>query len=77
VRCVKDSDDTVFLAAIATGDDTARLVYADWLDENGDPRRAEYVRFQVCRLSGATEDDTNDPGERERWLQDEAKAENL
>lgn len=28
-------------------DDTPRLVYADWLDENGDPERAEFIRTQV------------------------------
>jgi uncharacterized protein (TIGR02996 family) len=28
-------------------DDTARLVYADWLDESGDADRAEFVRGQV------------------------------
>jgi uncharacterized protein (TIGR02996 family) len=34
------SDESAFLAAIksAPDDDTARLVYADWLDERGDPR---------------------------------------
>jgi uncharacterized protein (TIGR02996 family) len=32
-------------------DDTPRLVYADWLDEHGDPDRAEFVRLQ-CRLAG-------------------------
>jgi uncharacterized protein (TIGR02996 family) len=31
-------------------DDTARLAYADWLDENGDAERAEFVRVQ-CRLA--------------------------
>lgn len=34
------------------GDDTPRLVYADWLDENGDAGdrdRAEFIRLQ-CRL---------------------------
>src|SRR5689334_10219352 len=31
-------------------DDTPRLVYADWLDENGDPDRAEFIRVQ-CRLA--------------------------
>lgn len=31
-------------------DDTLRLAYADWLDENGDPGRAEFVRVQ-CRLA--------------------------
>jgi uncharacterized protein (TIGR02996 family) len=32
------NDEHAFLAAIATGDHTARLVFADWLDERGDPR---------------------------------------
>ena len=38
-----------FLAAVcaAPADDTARLVYADWLEENGDPSRAEFIRVQV------------------------------
>src|SRR3954466_9337320 len=30
-------------------DDAPRLVYADWLDEHGDPERAEFVRVQVER----------------------------
>jgi uncharacterized protein (TIGR02996 family) len=30
-------------------DDTPRLVYADWLDENGDPDRAAYIRNE-CAL---------------------------
>lgn len=29
------------------GDDAARLVYADWLQENGQPERAEFIRVQV------------------------------
>ena len=38
-----------FLAAIAANpdDDLPRLVYADWLDENGDPDRAEFIRIQI------------------------------
>src|SRR5262245_10416046 len=38
-----------FLAAIrdAPEDDLPRLVCADWLDENGQPDRAEFVRVQV------------------------------
>jgi uncharacterized protein (TIGR02996 family) len=28
-------------------DDAARLVYADWLDENGGPDRAEFIRAQI------------------------------
>lgn len=30
-------------------DDEPRLVYADWLDENGEPNRAEFIRTQ-CEL---------------------------
>jgi uncharacterized protein (TIGR02996 family) len=28
-------------------EDTPRLVYADWLDENGQPERAEFIRLQI------------------------------
>jgi uncharacterized protein (TIGR02996 family) len=54
-----------FLAAIIAdpADDTARLVAADWLDENGDPDRAEFVRAQVA-LSRLHPDYTTDPGVR-------------
>jgi uncharacterized protein (TIGR02996 family) len=31
-------------------DDTPRLVLADWLDENGEPERAEFIRLQ-CRAA--------------------------
>ena len=38
-------------AVIATpDDDLVRLVYADWLEENGDPDRAELIRVQ-CELA--------------------------
>ena len=38
-----------FLRAICADpeDDTVRLVYADWLDENGDPDRAAFIRLQI------------------------------
>jgi uncharacterized protein (TIGR02996 family) len=41
-------DEEAFLRAIsaAPDDGTVRLVYADWLEEHGDPR-AEFVRLQV------------------------------
>ena len=32
-------------------DDTPRLVFADWLEEHGDPLRAEFIRLQ-CELAG-------------------------
>jgi uncharacterized protein (TIGR02996 family) len=28
-------------------DNTARLVFADWFEENGEPKRAEFIRLQV------------------------------
>jgi uncharacterized protein (TIGR02996 family) len=38
-----------FLRAVAEnpGDDAPRLVFADWLNENGHPERAEFIRTQV------------------------------
>lgn len=38
-----------FVAAIAANpsDDLPRLVFADWLEENGDPERAEFIRTQI------------------------------
>jgi uncharacterized protein (TIGR02996 family) len=45
-------DQQAFLRAIAEtpDDDAPRLVYADWLEEHGDPDRAEFIRVQ-CRLA--------------------------
>src|SRR5437588_361311 len=38
-------------------DESARLVYADWLEENGQAERAEFVRLQLARAAGeATEE---------------------
>jgi uncharacterized protein (TIGR02996 family) len=52
-------------------DDAPRLMYADWLDENGQPERAEFVRLQ-CALARLPEDDPRWPlmRERERALAD-------
>ena len=37
-----------FINAIreAPCDDAPRLIYADWLEENADPARAEFIRLQ-------------------------------
>src|SRR4051794_13393226 len=35
-------------------EDTPRLVYADWLDEHGEPAHAEFIRVQ-CRLARMNE----------------------
>jgi len=42
-------DEPAFLRSVAAApaDDTPRLVYADWLDEHGQPVRAEFIRLQV------------------------------
>jgi uncharacterized protein (TIGR02996 family) len=47
-----------FLADICENaeDDAPRLVYADWLDDNGDSDRAELIRVQ-CDLARLTEED--------------------
>ena len=43
------SDERAFLDAICEQphDDTARLVYADWLTENGRADRAEFIRGEI------------------------------
>src|SRR5437870_4931167 len=84
------SDQAALLAAICAhpDDDTLRLVYADWLDENlpdampspaaGPSARAEYIRVQ-CRLARQPLDDPDYPELLEReedlagWLQTHAK----
>jgi uncharacterized protein (TIGR02996 family) len=56
---MKHPDWPAFLAAIVADpdDDTARLVAADFLEENGDPERAAFIRIQVklARLEAAGE----------------------
>jgi uncharacterized protein (TIGR02996 family) len=43
--------DALFQAVLhAPDDDAPRLVFADWLDENGEADRAEFIRVQ-CRLA--------------------------
>jgi uncharacterized protein (TIGR02996 family) len=50
-------------------DDGPRLVYADWLDEHGEPGRAELIRVQ-CELAGLAPDAPNyiDLEERQKEL---------
>src|SRR5437868_1346794 len=44
--------DTFLKAILAEPDDTGlRLVYADWLEEHGDPERAEFIRLECQRDS--------------------------
>lgn len=46
------NDEQAFLAAIRENpeDDAIRLVFSDWLEEHGDPDRAEFIRVQ-CELA--------------------------
>lgn len=51
-----DPTEEKLLADIAAGDDASRVVYADWLEENGDIRRAEFLRTQEQMRSIVTDD---------------------
>jgi uncharacterized protein (TIGR02996 family) len=45
---MSDGDDLLRAVLDAPEDDAPRLIYADWLDENGQPARAEFVRLQCA-----------------------------
>jgi uncharacterized protein (TIGR02996 family) len=51
------SPDNPFLRALIAqpDDDTLRLALADWLDENEDPARAEFIRAQIELARGVEE----------------------
>jgi carbon storage regulator len=53
----RSADETPFLQAIVEepGDEGTRLVFADWLEERGDPL-GEFLRHQ-CRLAKLSPDD--------------------
>jgi len=57
-----DSDGDALLRAIVRDpdDDIPRLVYADWLEENGHGEQAEFLRVQ-CRLANTEPDDPEYP----------------
>ena len=46
------------------GDETPRLIYADWLSERGDPR-GEFIHLQ-CELARLAEDDQRRPALEDR-----------
>ena len=67
------SDEPALLAAILAhpDEDTPRLVYADWLDENGRAERAEFIRIQCAPdADDAAQDRAAELEERSRgrWL---------
>jgi uncharacterized protein (TIGR02996 family) len=50
-------EDALLKAVIADPDDDApRLIYADWLDEQGQSERAEFIRVQVALTAIAADD---------------------
>ena len=61
------TDEQPFLDAVFDryADDRPRLVYADFLDDSGEPERAELVRVQLA-LSRLDEDDPRRPGLSDR-----------
>jgi uncharacterized protein (TIGR02996 family) len=70
------SDEAAFLRAIqaAPSDVTAKLVYADWLDERGESEKAEYLRLGVevgntlWAANHPLRDQIQRRGQLERWL---------
>lgn len=67
------NDEAALLAAIIAypDEDTPRLMYADWLDENGQPERAEFIRIQCAAdADEAAEDRAAELEEhnRAKWL---------
>jgi uncharacterized protein (TIGR02996 family) len=64
-------EDSLLRAVAAEPDDAVRLVYADWLDEHGEPERAEFIRVQIERARLAEDDDRQaELAARERELGD-------
>jgi uncharacterized protein (TIGR02996 family) len=62
-----DATEEQLLADIAAGDDASRLVYADWLETNGDVRRAEFLRTQESMRG--LQADTLDPDARTTFVE--------
>jgi uncharacterized protein (TIGR02996 family) len=75
-----------FLQSIAEtpDDDAPRLIFADWLDEQGDHDRAEFIRLQ-CRLAWQPVPDTEDrlrvydllDANEHTWLEDFPEADEV
>jgi len=56
-------------------DDTPRLVYADWLEENGEPERAEFIRVQVGLANLSKKDISGSPVNPTHRIIDSRKSE--
>ena len=66
---MSESEEQGLLQAIRQqpDDDAHRMVYADWLGENGDGDRANFIRFQCW-----AEEANATPANRDKWLADAA-----
>src|SRR5262245_24075479 len=68
------SDEAALLAAIIAhpDEDTPRLIFADWLDQHGQPERAEFIRLQCGPENEAADKRAAELEERNRaeWLAD-------
>jgi uncharacterized protein (TIGR02996 family) len=65
----RDQHEAFLLAIIANpDDDLPRLVFADWLDENGQPERAEFIRLQIALARMADDSQRRELRDRERAL---------
>ena len=64
---ITDPTEIAFRRAIVAEphDDVPRMVYADWLQENGQDERAEFIRLQ-CRLAEMLEDSPDYAAMRKR-----------
>ena len=73
-----DNPELLRAIAAAPNDDLPRLVYADWLDENGQDVRAEFIRVQ-CQIAGLEADrDKARPAHAVLWdRQNELRREHL
>jgi uncharacterized protein (TIGR02996 family) len=72
-KYMPSTDERAFFDRIRNepGEDGPRLIYADWLDENGQSDRAEFIRLQ-CALARLPDEEPGRPElrERERILRD-------
>jgi uncharacterized protein (TIGR02996 family) len=64
------NQEEAFLATLADDpdDEVTRLVFADWIEEQGDPERAEFIRIQ-CRLANLATDDPERPALEQREIE--------
>src|SRR5579871_4647268 len=73
-KAIPMTDELAFLAAIKEDpdNDLPRLIFADWLDENRQPERAELIRVQVewARLGEEAPEEV----ERHRQLNERARS---